>query len=213
MYDTQEEAIQKLSSCVVLFNDAPTLIQTAKGSGTKLKIYHNLLRTGEDRADYIMDKGFDFRSLGTRLGYTNYESASYKEALYLTRAHVRKSHSTQGLSQHNVRVPTLRGSEILGLPKQNITWSHIYNRPYTLDTLERKYPTVKEVESRMAKDQIVTSLAFNKQFAVRRTKVGPFYLEYRGKDIGYTDDFFRWKIGQDFSYLDETFEMLQLKVA
>lgn len=77
-----------------------------------------------------------------------------------------------------------------------------------MDALEDKYPTFTDIKSQFSSDNYLTSKAFNKHFAIRRHDVGPYYLEYKGKDIGYTQDFDKWKIAEDYKYLAESLEHL-----
>lgn len=212
MFDTSAEAQQKLSGCVALFNSQPTMIHEASGSGSTVTLLHRLLGSSDILKTNIWDKGWDFKSVGTRLGYSNIDMSGYKEALYLTRMHIRKSHSTQGVSKSNIRIPSLRGSERLGTPKTNIQWETLTSSKSFLDTLEQKYPTVKEAVERF-KDTNLVSIAFQQKLAIRKPHVGPYYLEYRGKDIGYTDDLYKWKVANDFRYLNETLEHYNLRIA
>lgn len=212
MYDTNAEAKQKLASTIVLLEDTPVTVLDAKGDGDKLSLKYVRLRTGEEKWASIRDKGWEFRNLGSRLGYTNTDLSNYKEALYLTRMPVRKS--IQGLSTYNVSIPNFKGSDKLGLPKTRCDWSVACSRQtWFLDTLEGKYPGIPELISEFTKNPLLTSRAFNRKLAIRKTKVGPFYLEYRGKDIGYTEDFDRWNISKDFEHLRESLEdVVKLKV-
>jgi len=215
MYDTAEEFNQKLSGCVVLLGGVPVTIHDARGTKNKINIRYTNLRTGVEGEISAFDSGWDFRSLGSRLGYTNvdYGKGSYQEAIYLTRMAVRQSAATQGLSHRNVKVPILKGCPRLGIRETKVGWQQITSAKWLLDTLERKYPTFSEVTAEFSKNPELVSKAFNPKFAVNRPDVGPFFLEYRSKNIGYSDDFSRWKIAPEFEHLNETLEHINVRVA
>lgn len=221
MYDTYQEAQQKLSRCIVLFHGETTYIREASEHSTgRVRLHHRFLRTNKDAANYIDEEGWDFRSLGKRLGYTNVQLTlgydpprEYKEAVYLRRVAVRQAHNTQGLSEKNVRWNDLRGSYKLDLRPREFEWASMIDKPWFCDTLEEKYPTFDDVRDRFKSDKTLISLAFDKKFALRRHDIGPFYLEYRGQDIGYTDDFSRWKIAEEYQYLTESLDTINFKYA
>lgn len=214
MYTTKEEAHQKLSGCVCLFNGMSVLIDTASGNKGKVTLSYRVTRTGETRSNLITEDGWEFRNLGPRIGYANLDfgTGSYKEAAYLTRAAVRQAHSTQGLSSKNVKIPKLRGSSKLGLAPLGISWTQVYLTPSFADMVEQKYPCLEEVKNGFKKEPWLVSSAFSRQFAINKPDVGPFYIEYRGKNIGYSEDLDKWRIDSEFDYLRETLEHIQLRI-
>lgn len=214
MYDTHEEANQKLRHTVVLFNKSPVYIHEAGGSKDKVTLTFNYIRNGTTDMKPINSRDFEFRSLGGLVGYSNIElgAGSYNETLYLTRMPVRQAHSTQGLSAKNISIPAMKGSAKFGVNPMRVEFSFIYPRTAFADMLEDKYPTLYSLEREFSKKSHLCSKAFHRQFAIRRDEVGPFYLQYRGKDIGHTDDFNKWKIAPQYDYLRETMDHLNLKV-
>lgn len=215
MYDTKEEFNQKLSGCVVLYKDKPVHIIEASGGQKKIGLHFKDLRLNKIDMAPADEKDWDFRTLGSRLGYTNVDLGkdSYQESLYLTRVAVRQCSNTQGLSYRNVKIPQLRGSVRLGLLRGPLGWGSLMDKPFFLDTLERKYPSLSAVSYNMRKNSRLCSQAFDPKFAVSRPDVGPFYLDYRGKNIGYSEDFDKWKVSKDFRHLYETLEHIHLKIA
>ena len=213
MFDTREEANQKLSGTVVLFNNIPTYIYEAVGKGDSLKVRHMLLRDKKEQANYLREPGWDFKTVGSKLGYTNVSMGeqSYNEGMYVTRIPVRRTQSCQGLSSHNLRYNGLKGSRRLGLSSLSINWNSLYVAPYFLDTLEGRYPRLDDL-GKDFKNPWVISKAFDRSFSVRRPDVGPFYLEYKGKDIGHSDDLYRWRLAPQFDYLHETLEHLKVRI-
>ncbi len=220
MYDTREEANQKLANTVVMYKNSPVYVRETGGQngsgGSKLTLLFKHLRTGSLDEACILDRSWEFRDLGSRLGYMNVDlgNGGHKEASYVTRMGVRASHATQGLSQKNLNFKPLKGSNRLSLSPLNLTFPTIYCLPFFSDMLEMKYPDLKDISTQFSKNTSLISKAFSRQFAVRRDDVGPFYLQYRGKDVGYTDDFYRWKISPQYSFLSEQLEYnnLNLKV-
>lgn len=214
MYDTVEEANQKLRHTVVLYNKSSCFIQQATGS-KGLNLEFSTLRDGVILSKSINDKEFEFRNLGQKLGYANINlgNGSYNEALYLSRMPVRQSHSTQGISQKNLHIPSLRGSQKLSLSPYILSFQQVYTTTPFHDMMEDIFPGLDVIEKEMAKKNYVLSRAFDRQFCVRRDDVGPLYLQYRGRDIGHSDHFYRWKLASQFSYLNETLEHIHIKVA
>lgn len=216
MYDTKEEFNQKLAGCIVLLNGTPVQISEASGSSkTKITLGYMDLRAKKNDVLSAWESGWDFRSLGSRLGYTNcdYGEGSYRQALYLTRMAVRQASRTQGLSSHNVKYEGFKEDLHRNLPYYKPGFNNLIQGEWFLDTLERKYPSLDEVKTLFSKDKTVTSKAFHPKFALSKPSVGPFYLAYRGKDIGYSDDLSRWKIGEDYDHLVETLEYIGMKVS
>jgi len=218
MYDTREEATQKLASSIILFNDSPVYIQEATGRGSKIHLKYVHLRSGNERSNDLNEPGWNYRNLGDRLGYFNSDLTihgvgTYREACYSRRVAVRQSHSTQGLSHRNVRISDFRGSRKLALSRSGVGFQSVYNQPWFLDMLEKKYPSFSDVKSLFSSDKYTTSKAFSRQFAIYRPDDGPFSLEYRGYEIGKSDDLHRFKIHPDRNYLNETLEYLDIKVS
>lgn len=215
MYDTKEEANQKLGSTIVLYKSTPVYITEADGKGKDLTLYFKNLRTNTGDKASIFDKNFNFRNLGEKLGYFNLDTGkgSYRESVYVQRAGVRQSHSTQGLSQKNLRFSKLRGNPVLSLGPAGCQFALAYTNPGFLDMLEEKYPDLKAVESSFNKKDGWVSMAFNPKYSIRSDSVGPFYIQYRGKDIGFSSDFYKWKIADQFKHLYEHLEYLNVRIA
>lgn len=215
MYDSVDEANQKLRHTVCMYGKAPVYITQAGGTNSKITLALQYLRSGALDEKNLTDKSWEFRDLGSRVGYVNIVmgKGSYNEALYLTRMPIRQSHNTQGLSQKNLYIPGMKGSPNLGLPQQTVTFAQLYVTKPFHNMMEDAYPDLEDLSDLFSKESWLTSKAFHRQFAVRRGDVGPFYLQYRGRDIGHSDDLQRWKVAQQFKYLDETFSHLKLKVS
>lgn len=216
MYETKDEFNQKLLQCVVLFNSNPVIIQEASGK-TKEEIKLNYYNLKSKKGDVALasESGWDFKSLGSRLGYTNVDFGedNYRQALYLRRMAVRQASSTQGLSQRNVKYDQLRADPVLNLGAYKLSWSQVTNGDFFINTLERKFPSLRDLRDFFRKTSGFTSRAFNERFAVSKANIGPFYLEYRGDNIGYSDDLDRFKIGDEYAYLVESLEHIGVRIA
>lgn len=213
MFDTSEEANQKLSKTIVFFDKRPTYILEASGNKKDVTLYHVPLKGKDSLKHCIWDKAWDLRRIGSRVGYANADIQTYKEAVFMTRMPVRQAHNTQGLSQRNINIPVLKGSSRLGLQPLSLQFQSVYNTGWFSDMLEDKYPGLENIGKMFSKDAWLRSVAFNREFAVRKGDVGPFYLEYKGKDIGYSDDIYRFKIADQFDYLCESLDNINVKVA
>lgn len=218
MYDTKEEANQKLSNSIVLYDGKPVLIGEALGKGENLNLVFSDLRTGQLFQSPILDTKWEFRNLGERLGYYNVDNGveGHKEACYVSRMAVRNTHSCQGLSSRNLSLTPLRGSSRLGLGKINVSYQYHYKTKGFLDMLEQIYPSYLDVTSEFSTDPWLISKAFHRQFAIRkgdRNDMVPWILEYKGKRVGYSKDLSSWNVSEDYDYIKESLEYLNLKVA
>jgi hypothetical protein len=219
VYDTHEEATQKLGSTIVLFQGKPTYVIGGTGSKAKVSLKHYLVREDKEMSNPITDTNWEFRNLGSRLGYMNTRYSMgkdnkehYKEALFVSRVAVRASHATQGLSSRNLKYGQLKGSSTIGVPPQYIEWDTLRSLPSFCDTLEGIFPAFSDITKQFSTDALASSLAFHKNFAIRKHDIGPFYLEYKGKDVGYTEDFNRWKFAEQYKYLQETLDDLKIQL-
>ena len=203
MYDTHEEANQKLTACVVLFKGSPVYIEEAFSKIGKVFLRYSSIRDGKGYVEDIRHEDWEFRNLGHRIGYANFE----KESLYCLRSAVRNAHNTQGLSYRNMKFCRFRDPESAPRPD----WYYIGRSETVADMLEGKYPTFQDT-IKMFENPLKMSVAFDRDFSIYRHQIGPFYLEYKGKEIGYSEDTDSWKVDKKFLYLGETLEDKQLKV-
>ena len=213
MYDTVDEAKQKLVNTVVIFDGTPTHIVDARQQDGEIILYHTVLKKKSQGyiTNTISDERFDFRTIGSKLGYVNYENGGYNESVFVERTPVRKAFATQGLSKVNTNISNLSGNKRKGLPSIKCSWDYLHKVSGFISTVERVFPSLQEI-TEIFKEEDVVSRAFSPSFAVRRDEVGPFYLMYKGRDIGYTEDFERFKISNRFKYLEESLEEFNLKV-
>ena len=207
MYETQEEAQQKLASCLVLLRGSPVFIEEAIQKSNGVYLRYTSIRDKIAGVENIKNNEWEFRNLGHLLGYMNYTygTKNYQESTYVVRSAVRNAHNTQGLSYRNIRLSRLRGDEAGGLPSMRPEWMNLCKDPCVADMLEGSYPSVSSFEN-LFENPYVISIAFDRDFSIFRHKIGPFYLEYKGKEIGYSEDLSSWKIGKRYNHLRESLE-------
>lgn len=216
MFDTQEEAQQKIVETVILHKGLPIWVQSAKSSGRgKITVYYIYIDdpSSETRSGDISDPDFDFRSIGERLGYLNINEGMFKEAVYLRRTPVRRSHQTQGLSRHNLYIPETRGSSNLGIPRQRWAFNQVYRMNTFAHMFKNEYPTLKQLRLAFAKEGNRVSAAFHQRLAISKSPTGLFNLEYKSQDIGYSEDLEKFKLGPEFGHLRESLDEAGLRVA
>lgn len=210
MFDTPEDASQKLASTVILFKEEPIYILSVGGSPKKIVLnYWDLPMKPDSKADQraitIGEPGLDYRTLGMRLGYMNAEhEKGHQQALYVSRMAVRKS--IQGLSKQNTFIPDFSKNEIAGLMPVKCLFDNCYAKPFFRDMLKGIYPDLKKVKDRMENDEKLMSMSFNRLFAVTRKNVGPFFLEYKGKDIAWSANLHKFMLAPTYKHLAETLE-------
>lgn len=215
MYETREEAHQKLSDTIVIYQDKPHYIRETKGDTLKYSLVHRYLKKGSKYEETDpSSKEWDFRNLGKRLGYFNYVSSdeAYQQALYVVRLSIRKCQSTQGLSTYNTKISSLKKSPRLNLVGRKVDLTEVKESQDFINMMEGVYPLISDIKKEFSENPYLSSKAFSRQFSVYKHDVGPFYLQYKGSSIGYTEDLFRWRIADDFKYLIESLESYQLEV-
>lgn len=216
MFDTVEEANQKLAQTVIFYEDEPVYVSEAAGRRGAIKL--NLMKIphlSETLTVPLKDPKLNFRNLGGRIGYINVNEQFYREAIYSWRTHVRSARQTQGLSRANMRFTMIRGFPDEGIPGRSPVWEDMYRKDYGKDSLKGVYPSIEDASKSLFRDENPRfSTAIHRLYAFKRPKIGPVYFEYKGKDIGWTDDFHTIRLHEDYSHLGEDIESLgNLKVA
>lgn len=202
MFDTEEDIQQKLGGTVVLYDKKPMAVHSAGTKGGKPGITFTDLHGMNAAWVNITDPKLDYKSLGGILGYVNVVNNDYSQAIYLTRMAVRKS--IQGLSDANVYIPNLSPNHKTGSLGKSLSWSLLSKNAAFENMVLGVYPKLSEMSGLFS--GYATSVAFHRLFAVNLPKVGPFFLEYRGKDIAWSDTPDAWNLSKNFFYLMETLE-------
>ncbi len=201
MYDTAEEAKQKLGDSVVLFDGRPVYIYSSDISGDRVRLIFvdlPLPKKSEYRFEFIDHPSWDFRSLGSKLGYVNYfdKNSEKWDIVYLSRVPVRTSR--QGLDSKTVscRLPIWT--------ENGIDWSHLlYTEPFIDMFNNKRLSPTAAFQKLMSDPDEYNSISFSKKFALYYDQVNPPNLIYRNKKIGYTEDGLSVKLSRNALYLAE----------
>ncbi len=217
LFETAEDVNLKLSQCVILKNDQPIYVKQYCGgtNAENFEIYYTELPMFKRSRDYdtvrVKDPSLDWRSMSSRLGYMNAARADQREALFVQRTPARKSF--QGLHSSNTKVSPWSGDVSYGLEPGVSNLDYHIREDYFVEMMNGKYPTVKECIEHFKAFPKTLSRAFNKFFAIKRPSIGPFYLQYKQQDIAWSDDpTYKWKLGRNFEYLQETLEHNKIAV-
>lgn len=211
MFDTAEDASQKLAQTVIFYRDRPVFIHSIKNSpkGILITATDLPLKPSGDPYDLrieITDKDLDWTRLGERLGYLNVDWLNqYKQAVYVCRYPVRKS--IQGLSKQNTVIPHLQAplnnSNASG---KSFYYENMLTLPGFVQMLSNTYPSYTEIQDKFSRHPEAHSYAFHRWFAVTRKQVGPMFLAYKGQDIGWSEDMTRFILDKKYRHLSETLE-------
>lgn len=219
MYENNEEIQQKLGDCIISYKGIPYL---ALGAGNKSRtVLLCEAPSFEKRINlHIDDPDIDYRNLGSRLGYINfdvYAGRVYKEATYSMRIPARKVH--QGLCRHNVYISGFKGDGSTIKPPTNAIQfdASIFGTQVFINTFIGRYPSVSTIKEEFSTSSLgVTSRAFDRRWAFSKTPTGVFAINYKYETIGYTEDFHRAKIQERFKFLRRDFSEVvkeEIKVA
>lgn len=215
MYDTVEEATQKLVNSVVLYKDLPVMIIKAGGSKNKVSLaYTPLPVIGADRSldkALIEDPGWDFKDLGSRLGYVSVQSPQTGVYETVFTARIPTRHSRQGLDERTVSIKFPN----LDPPEWDYRWSTLVERGGLVTTLKGLYNTSKEAFDLITKNpKTVRSQPISRKLLLYYDRINPPNLVYRNEKIGYTEDGETFKLAIHKQYLkEELTDMVGLKIA
>jgi hypothetical protein len=209
MFDNENDITQKLGNTVILVDGLPVYVRKGITKDGKLGMLVDLLPRTEDKKDsnkfVALDyHGLDYRTINSRLGYCNVFEKKSTQAVYLMRMAARKPH--QGICSDNMSWPHLKENAKLGIHKAPLAWSSLVNNQSFVDMILERYPKLSKIGQMFAKRDTVQSVAFHRFFAVNRKAVGPFFLEYKGKDIAWAEDVSSFILCKDYAYLQETLE-------
>lgn len=206
MFLTQEECNQKLKETVIFYGNDPVYVSEAKKASSPILKCAYLPIPTTIPAKFveapIKDSLFNMKDLGTKLGYVNIEKSGFNEVTYSQRVGIRKVH--QGLCKSNVRFSDVMRNEQLGFIGALPEFDRLLNTDKITKTFKNLYPSLPESVSLLSESTKNLAVAFHRQFAIRKNYIGPLYLEYKGKQIGWSEDGTKFKIHEDFQYLLET---------
>lgn len=217
MYETNEEAKQKLQDSVVIFEGNPVYITNASGRKGSVNLHFTPLPLDPHRDIYansvgrgISDTGWDFRSVGTKLGYTPvlHPVSQRADSVFISRIPAR--HSRQGLDGKTAQL------EMYDKDNYNYQWNDIlYRHPGLIKTIRNEYMRPLEAFKLLSNHSSeYKSIPIHRKLALFYDNVSPPYLLYRLDKIGYTEDGLTYKLAKHKEYLrEELADMVGLKIA
>lgn len=211
MFDTVAEAIQKIQGTVVMKGADPVQIIEIGGRDGRVDALYRPLNNGDMKTSPLSDKDWDVASLGNRLGYINLRHRDNDMSVYSRRAHVRRSHQTQGLHNTNVLVDPVKANNRLGIEPYLYNFSTLVNNDLRL-TMKGEFPSLSSVRYKMNRDHTVAEMAFDKFLSLSRDKPDLFKLNYKGNEIGWSDDLDTFRVSKEWRYLDGRFADHSMKV-
>lgn len=190
LYDTAEEANQKLQNSTVLFKGLPVHVREASGNKGKVSLAFSWLpwpKSGPDKPPdeaKMSDEGWDFKTLGSKIGYVNIKSNPWnktEEAVFVTRMPTRSSR--QGFDDRTAKVFQYHTSD-----PSPWTFSHLLYDSGLVDSVCGKFPSTEEAVGRLIKNpDKVKSIAIGRKLMLIFDRVNPPNLVYRGEKVGYVE--------------------------
>lgn len=211
-FDTLTEAQQKLLMTTIMYGPDPVKVVGISGNNNRVEL--DIVKYGEGsniERRRISDPLFSVKDLGQRLGYINVTHYEHTFVTYSRRTPIRRSQTTQGLSDSNVRINRIMGNAGRGVPGHQYRFSGLETRGIK-ETLEQKYPSLSQVRYRMSKNETILELAFGHSLAVAKDMKGLFKLKYKDNDIGWSDDLETFHVSQEWQYLDRLFDESGMKI-
>lgn len=211
MYDTIEEARQKLEQSIVLFDGLPVYIQGIGGGRNKVSLVFSRLpftkSSGKMEDVPISNPSWDFKTMGQKLGYVNVLEDGRNSVVFTSRMPSR--HSRQGLDQRTVVVKPLPDAVT------RIEWGNLFQHEGLVNTIRGKYHTIDEAYNELTKHPNKNiAIAISRKLALKYDKVVPPTLIYRNEPIGYTEDGVRFKLAKHKAFMaEELVDMEGLKIA
>lgn len=209
MYDTVDEARQKLCESTVLLNGDPVYISDMSGKVNHviLKYYKLPLNFASPEELSINDPGWDFRTGGTKLGYSQIKHPfeDYHYTVFLSRTPIRTSR--QGLDNKTVMIYQPEQTEY------TFGFSDFLKSGGLKETIRNEFLSVKQAFNLVTENFNYKGAPFHRRLALFYDQVSPPYLVYRNVKIGYTEDGKSFKLAKHKRYLqEELVDMVGLKI-
>jgi hypothetical protein len=230
VFETVQDTTQKLHNTVILYGCKPVFVITGCVNPEFISLVtenntseylgftyielpiKNLSKEAANSSKfaYLYDPLVDFRSLSSIVGYFNWFSSGKREstkACFISRMPVRNS--IQGMCSKNTYISAGNLTKDLVIADERedrLNWSSLISEQSFCDMVSNKYPNIKAVGEHFRTNKYTVSVAFHKLFAVNTKGVGPFFLEYKGRDIGWSDTPDNFKLDSKFDFLREVVE-------
>jgi len=214
MYDSAEEARQKLVGTIIAYKFEPLLVHSAERTlgGINLTGFIIPDKTGTATVVKLSDKDLNIRNLCDHLGYYNLSYSHWKQAVYVRRMPIRRS--LQGLCKANLKMDQLQGIRARGIPSGNIRYEELIRLDSFHDSFVGNFPSVKSCLETLDKNPDVFSVAVSRElcFARDESDVGPLYIRYKSDPIGYSYGE-RFKLAKQYWYLSDDLLELGVEIA
>lgn len=198
MYDSVEEAINRLCNTVVAYDSKPVFIVDVSFDGA-IKVYYKALPSYRmpNHHDGISldDPLLNFRKF--KLGYMNCK----KNCFYVYRIPIRKYQ--QGLNKQNTLIENLRDADELDNFDYNLnTFNNVIRFAGFAKMFEGNYPSIKQTLDLLDVDRNKKSVAFSRNFALFKDKTGVLFLQHRNERVGHLNtDSGKVSLGPNYKYL------------
>lgn len=124
------------------------------------------------------------------------------QASYIERVPNRRCYK-QGLESNVIRETRIPRTERGGLGRGRPSLSLQHN-PDLCDTIEGRYPTLREALAEIAGNPETKAVPFNRHLAVEiDTRLGLAYLWYKRAKIGWSEQGSSWNVGPEFQFMNE----------
>lgn len=211
MYDTKEEAQQKLVNSVVIYDNKPVFVVGARGLKGKITLSYTPLPFTGDKVEEaaIEDPRWDFKNLGSRLGYVSLVKDNKGKWVSVYSSRIPMRASRQGLDTRTVQISNLNIHEFV------CSWDYIYRTNDLIMTMANKFPSAREAFNTITNEREgIRSLAFSRKLLLSNDYITPPTLWYRNEKIGYTEDGIIFKLPNHKSFLkEELVDMEGLRIA
>lgn len=151
----------------------------------------------------VNDPDLDFRSISARIGYMDFDHPGWMEAVWVSRKAVRKV--IQGLSPHNIGIAPLFTSKRHAMPMRMLTFSDIIQQSGFVDMVRNQYHSFDSVKKLLAEKRVI-SVAVTRNFAINHRDEGIYGIEYKGRQIGTSQDLRAFILLPEYSYFGEIVE-------
>ena len=189
MYDHAEEVQMRLVGTVVTYDGRPFYCNQVTGRAPNLSVVGTLMPGRVLFTAQLRDPLLRWDNI--RLGYVNRPA---DKAVYLYRVPARRGQ--QGLSQQNVR-----SSDTVRNEPAAFNFERLWPTAGFTEMMTNAYPTVEAAINVFNEDRPV--VAFSRQFALERDDIGLYYLNYKGKRIGFTETGHDIRIAPAFKHLKD----------
>jgi len=203
MYDSAEEAMNRLNGCIVLHNKVPLWVIDARrgeGEGAEIEVRVNEI-DGGGRRKWIKLNDLTYKKYP--VGFINHDG----KASYLIRKALRGAGYRQGLNNANTMITMIKREGQVPIRLNDLC----RNKEPLTNMFQRKYPKLNECIKTVASGE-AESMAFCKEFAVTFDPLEFFVLHHKTDRVAVSTDGERFKLPNQYKYLREAMDERNIKV-